>query len=510
MTRLKNITKAKWQNSVTKVCTITHSVYHALTLPAALTNLPPKNKMSQHGTFPGGAPEATLANVLSSRFPIVRRLISRDLNQCDRTSLLLAAQGLNVSINSVDHFKPFEQYFPGGCDVMLPLPSDARPEKAIPERCAYGADFRDDEFKPCGHQSQPGDRYCEGRIVLKNQCRRAVCRLCAKRAYEIAHLGNYQNRVLNFGVTPICDSCADKVPGTPADVVDCGCIGPPAKGGEKEDKKLWLCLECRIAHNLERLKAADDMARAYLFMKASRDGMPEYRPGMKISHMKLPVCPCGNARYWTKCNFKRVRGMCVWCGSVKMPSIEGIQYSMLEHDIPYPELLFSLTAHMCSPLYDYIAKQHSPRESSIKHRVIAAEKLNALQQQIEQKGPPPSLSQGRNKFWSYTNITAEARVLDPNLRRDYEVKRREEAANRRKLAWDDREGYLKNFRWPLMEERRGEMSELQREVYRVYNEVIPGEYRTDYRWDTYVEVLGRYLYGPDIERRGLPSGLHMP
>lgn len=447
----------------------------------------------------------TLANVLSSRFPEARRLISRHLNLHDRGTLLLLSRDYYVSVTSVDHLAPFKQYFPGGCDVLLPLPSNKRHSDAIKERCAYGADFRDDQFHPCSRDTSLSViRPCEGPKLLKNsRCERAVCRFCAKRAYEMTDLGNYQNRALNFGVTPICDSYADKVPGTPADVVDCGCTGPPPvvvekKGDEplvlleKKDDELWLCLECRIAHNLERMKAADDMARAYLYMKESKNGTPEYLPGMQIGRNKLPVCPCGNARYWTKCNFKRVRGMCVWCGTVKMPSLEGILLSMLTsglYDSKHPHwnrpYLNHPLAQMCSPMSEYIVRQQT-RTDSTQHRVISPEKLTALQTQISEKGVPRSLSKGENKYWSYNSITDEARVLDPNLRRDYEGKRREKASNRQKLVWDDREGFLMNFRWPFGEDRRGDRKALEREILRRHDEIKAvsfkdnSEKRTDY------------------------------
>jgi hypothetical protein len=126
-------------------------------------------------------------------------------------------------------------------------------------------------------------------VLKKGQCHdigRTICLECAGLAYKLADPGNFKNRIPKFGVTPICDSCAD-VPEPPEDrVIGYHCTGPPIKDGEKSEK-LCLCLECRIAYNMERFQAADDRARSYLYMRDDKHGGIEYLPGMQIDCMKM-------------------------------------------------------------------------------------------------------------------------------------------------------------------------------------------------------------------------------
>jgi hypothetical protein len=421
--------------------------------------------MSQLGSIPAsgmaGHAKPTLANVLSARFPVIRRMIARELNLHDRGSLCLTSCGLNVSINSQDHLNHFAQYFSGQCECKLPS------QEA--ERCVYGVDFKDAELKSCDHDtSRRVLRLCEGPEVLKNaQCHgvgRTVCSWCATEVCEIADPGSFQNRIPNFGVTPLCDSCAN-ISKTANDVVDCVCIGPPLKDGERKDEELNLCLECRIAYNIERFQFADDMARSYLFIKTNSHGTLEYLPEVGTKYMKLPTCPCGNARHWSKCNFDLIRGMCVWCGGLKMPSFESIEFKAREFwDIWYIENI--------KQLYLHIKGQAIPTNAA-EHQVIEPERFATLQLQIEQKGLPAPIPRGTNKYSSYAGVNDELRILDPNLRRQYERSRRKRPnclSDRKSLKWDDREGFLRLFRWPCIDSREYSVGRWTIEAARRYRE----------------------------------------
>ena len=163
----------------------------------------------------------------------------------------------------------------------------------------YCVDFKSLDLRSFAHVSTYKElNVCEGASVMKKApCHgpgRAVCR------WRFADPGSLRSRVPNFGVTPICDSYLglrrhfDRQ-------FDCGCTGPHKKDGEKPDDRLLLCIECRVQYNIEKLEAADDMARSFLYMKDNkRNTVPKYHPELGIQYSKLPTCPCGNAINWSK------------------------------------------------------------------------------------------------------------------------------------------------------------------------------------------------------------------
>lgn len=159
------------------------------------------------------------------------------------------------------------------------------------------------------------------------------------------------------------------------------------------------------------------MARCYLYMKRNRQtGVLEYDPSLEIKHNKLPTCPCGNAMPRKKCKRTRGRGMCVWCG--------GFQSSR-----------------------DW----EKQSERLVRPTVIKAESLTALQRQIEEKGLPPPIIKGANKYWGYVDVAEEPRLLNEDLREKYERRRRKRkspSGKRRTLNLDDRDGFLEGFKWP--------------------------------------------------------------
>lgn len=80
--------------------------------------------MSDLGSFAPlhiiGRAKPTLANVLSARFPELRRMISSDLNMRDRLMMLMTCHNLRDSLNSQDHLSPFVQYFTAHCESKIP------------------------------------------------------------------------------------------------------------------------------------------------------------------------------------------------------------------------------------------------------------------------------------------------------------------------------------------------------------------------------------------------------
>ena len=404
--------------------------HHILTCTGSrdLRAAPSKLSMSDLGSFPTleivGRPKATLANVLSARFPEIRRFISRDLNLHDRAMMLLTCHNLRVSINSQDHLKPFSQYFSGRCDVQIP----------VWEQCLYSEEIGKCRWSPCPNKdvSHSIIKLCEGpRVLKKAPCdgKRGVCEQCATGACLIADPGSLTQRFPNFGVTPLCGACP--ITWNFGVLKNCKCTGLPLAAGEKHGWDLWLCLECRIAYNVEMAQYADDMARAYLYMKKNKHtNTLEYLPNAKISSAKLPACPCGNARLRTKIKFREsANGMCVWCGGLKVTKFNGI-FGPAKTIWDEGEGPASYTG-----------------EVRIADQVISKEALIAIHNQIKQKGLPPPLPKGANKYWSYSSVTDEPRILHQSRREEYENQRRERRGDRKRLNWDDREGFLRNFEW---------------------------------------------------------------
>ena len=411
--------------------------------------------MPQLGSLPAlgyvGAPRPTLANVLSARFPEIRRLISCDLNLHDRAMLSLVSHSLRTSITSQDHLKPFSQYFTGKCDVKLPMWA----------QCVYSIHFEHAIMVPCTNDaSRSVLRLCEGPDVFegapcKSNRRAAVCQDCAVDVYRVADPGSWYNNVPNFGVTPICDSCpVNQI--NPRDM-ECNCTGPPRKAGQKHDRDMWLCLDCSRAYQIEKIRYADDMARAYLYMKKNKHtNVLEYLPGAEVKRPKLSTCPCGNTRFRTKCKFtdEDERGMCVWCGALKLSQ-------------------FLNGRHQKVSVWDEVEESGSLTAPTVT-QVLTREAITALRMQIKEKGLPPPLSEGANKYWSYTSVTAEPRILSITLRQRYERSRRRHNSDRRKLNWHDREGFLRNFDWPQTWER-GPFGAVQHTVCRDFSDHRMGD-----------------------------------
>ncbi len=300
----------------------------------------------------------------------------------------------------------------GRCDARLP----------IEPQCVYAVGFKDAQMSSCPHEpSFSFLKFCEGPSVLKKvQCHavgRAVCSECANRAYWHAFPSSIYNGVPNFGVTPICDSCP--VSAYEDDLTECKCEGPLRRAGAMHDRDLCLCLECRRAYNVEKFQAADDMARSFMYVeKDKHTNALEYLPNAKVKHAKLPTCPCGNVRLrsevskdlsknsllvnlmervgnesrsykFSECRVTEARGMCVWCGALKLSTLKSMRYAAM-------------------PVGGEIAEQGS-HKLSMAHAVLKAEDFTALQRQIEQKGVPPPLIKGANKYWSYEDVAGEPR-----------------------------------------------------------------------------------------------------
>jgi hypothetical protein len=386
--------------------------------------------MSDLGNRPAlkfvGSAKATLANVLSARFPMIRRTISYDLNHHDRIAMLLASYSLRVSINSQDHLKPFADYFTGRCDAKIPKRATS----------AYDSYLKYAEWLPCTNDDSHSTlKLCEGPEVLKNspcnRVQRAVCYNCACHLRLMTEPGGYHNRLPNFGVTPLCDTCI-------AAAMDygkeCKCTGLPLEIGQRHERDLWLCFECRIAYHLEQLQYADDMARAFLYMKKNKStNLLEYHPATEIKRAKLPTCPCGNARFRTKSKASDAGapGMCVFCAALKISRLD----------------------EPCSVRYPETALERA--ENMVPDQVLTKDAITALHTQIKKKGLPPPLTQSANKYWGYTGVTGEPRLLDYIASESYEDERRELKSNRQSLNWNDREGFLRNFRWPYAEHGEG-------------------------------------------------------
>ncbi|KAF7506116.1 hypothetical protein GJ744_012267 [Endocarpon pusillum] len=384
--------------------------------------------MADLGSFPTleivGRAKATLANVLSARFPEIRRSISRDLNLHDGVMMLLTCHNLRVSINSQDHLKPFSQYFSARCEVQIPMW----------KQCLYTDKISQSIWRPCPNKdvSHSIIKLCEGpRVLKKAPCdgKRGVCEQCATGACAIADPGDYPQTFPNFGVTPLCGACP--ISRDHGEGKNCKCTGLPLAAGEKHAWDLWLCLECRMAYNVEKAQFADDMARAYLYMEKNKHtNTLEYLPNAKISSAKLPTCPCGNEMLSTKIKFREsVNGMCVWCGGWM-----GGPYN---------------TSHFPGKTIWYEGEGPVSRsgEFLIANQVIPKEALIAIHNQIKQKGLPPPLPKGANKYWSYASVTDEPRLLPPDWRQKYENERRWCRFDRERLNWDDREGFLRKFNW---------------------------------------------------------------
>lgn len=354
-----------------------------------------------------GRAKATLANVLSARFPEVRRIISRDLNLRDRDMMLLTCHNLRVSIKSRDNLESFSKYFRGRCDAQLP---DYSP-------CMY-----DDGYYKV--------KFCEGpRVLKKAACdgNRGVCAHCRTDATHSAAYDGSKQCLPNFGVTPICDACF--VSTNSRILKSCRCVGLPMGAGQ-HGWDLWLCFACRLAYNVEHAQFADDMARAYLYMKKNKHtNTLEYLPNAKVSSAKLPTCPCGDATPRTEMKLRvSASGMCVWCGGLRTTRFNGRSEdakSIWEGPVLPTEGPFHVV-----------------------DQVISKEALIAIHNQIKQKGLPPPLPKGANKYWSYASIADEPRLLNETLRNEYEAERRQHPDGQKRLNWDDREGFLRHFRWP--------------------------------------------------------------
>ncbi|ERF69798.1 hypothetical protein EPUS_07054 [Endocarpon pusillum Z07020] len=404
--------------------------------PPDLGAAPSKLSMSDLGSFPTtgivGRAKATLANVLSARFPEVRRIISRDLNRRDRRMMLRTCHNLRVSINSQDHLAPFSKYFSGRCDAQVPGWGEAGAG-------LYSDKVRHSLSRPCSNWDGPYSiiKLCEGpRILKKAACdgTRGVCVRCVRDATDLADPGGTRQCLPNFGVTPICDACF--VSTNSRMLKSCRCTGLPRAAGERNVWDLWLCFACQLAYNVEQAQFADDMARAYLYMKKNKHtNTLEYLPNAKISSAKLPTCPCGDARLRTKVKdggSASAYGMCVWCGGLKTTRFHGLSViakSIWEEDGPAWRIR---------------------GEVRIADQVIPKEALIAIHNQIKQKGLPPPLPRGANKYWSYASVTDEPRLLDEQLRNEYETERRKHPEDRKRLNWDDREGFIRNFRWQTL------------------------------------------------------------
>lgn len=259
--------------------------------------------------------------------------------------------------------------------------------------------------------------------------RRGVCQTCADCAYKFADPHCYNNMVPNFGVTPICGTCP--ITRNAGTLKDCECTGLPLQAGQRHDRDLWLCLECRIARNAEKFRYADDMARAYLYMKKNKHtNTLEYLPGTEIKSARLPTCPCGNARFRTKIKFDEVaQGMCVWCGGLKASRFNG-------------------SFGPARTVWDEVEEPGSSTHPGwVADQVLPVEAITAIHKQIKQKGLPPPLPKGANKYWSYASVTDEPRLLEKQMREKYEEDRRTRQGDRKRLNWDDREGFLRNFWW---------------------------------------------------------------
>jgi hypothetical protein len=341
--------------------------------------------------FVGGA-KPTLANVLSARFLELRRMICRDLNLRDKNSLRLTSRSISVGISSQDHLEPFADYFNAQCDAKIPSP--------IQLKSVYNNHLTTVRMLPCRQDASSSIiKICEGPSVLRQApCHgagRGVCSVCLTAAYELADPENFRNRVLNLGVTPICESH----PGLPDGfdgVVDCCCTGPPRKDGEKKEGELCLCFECRVAYNLERIHAANDMARAFLYMKDNKkQAIPEYHPEIGINAKTMPTCSCGNAIYWSTRKLNLTREMYVWCGALKMPSVETTPVE------PFPA---THMADNAEPLMQYY-KVLPGISLSQPIRLINRRRLAALHRQITWKGIPLPVVVGHNRFWSNTGLT---------------------------------------------------------------------------------------------------------
>jgi hypothetical protein len=91
----------------------------------------------------------------------------------------------------------------------------------------------------------------------------------------------------------------------------------------------------------------------------------------------------------------------------------------------------------------YHVKRHSDHEKVTEHQVLEAESFTALQRQIEQKGAPPPVLKGANRYWSYTGLTEEPRILNSYLRRECErlqIEHRDSWIDGKRSNWDDRAG----------------------------------------------------------------------
>jgi hypothetical protein len=148
--------------------------------------------------------------------------------------------------------------------------------------------------------------------------------------------------------------------------------------------------------------------------------------------------PMGTATCWSKCDRRKVRGMCFWCGKLKEP-----------------------TGHVLNQAKLLIDQQSSVRVSRdvLGRAVVEPEDVTEVLREIRRRGFPdcaslrPSLRNNlqTNRYWSYKSTIDEPRILDPKLRRQYERERRRRPnceSDRNKFNWDDREGCLMHFRWP--------------------------------------------------------------